>query len=176
MAGQERLQQSWTPMHHANAAGASQPLPLAAGAAPRLSSRRCTRDDGAGARRRCSKRHGTVLRNAREHRAVEQGDEADEARGGTGQNGRRCRHVRSAASRRYAPLRSLSPVFGGLWRDAPQRRPATEPAADHGARWASIAKAWARFGAWASTRLARHDEPCSVGPVHRVLDPGVGMA
>jgi hypothetical protein len=60
------------------AAAAAQPLPLAAGAAPRLSSRRGTRDDGAGARGRCSKRHGTVLRNAREHRAVEQGDEADE--------------------------------------------------------------------------------------------------
>ena len=41
--------------------------------------------DGAGARGRCSKRHGTVLRKARERRAVEQGDEADEARGGTGQ-------------------------------------------------------------------------------------------
>src|SRR6185436_8381333 len=42
MAGPERLQQSWTLMHHARAAAASQPLPVAAGAAPRLDYRRCS--------------------------------------------------------------------------------------------------------------------------------------
>ena len=41
MAGQGRLQQSWTSMHHARAAAAAQPLPVAAGAAPRLDPRRC---------------------------------------------------------------------------------------------------------------------------------------
>ena len=41
---------------------AAQPLPLAAGAAPRLHSRGVTGHEGGGAKRLRSKRHGTVLR------------------------------------------------------------------------------------------------------------------